>query len=127
MGKQSRRPNRRIRIRQSRSRTIPITPEVADALTEQVQHFKEKFGRDPQPDDPLFFDPDEDTPQMMNDEKIEKGLVESMMSAGLNPAIIHAYQKTGLLASEQNWDKLSAEEQAAWCAAIDEWEKLGKQ
>jgi hypothetical protein len=125
MGKQSRRPSRRTR--QSRSKFVAMTPELDEALKQQIQYFKEKFGRDPGPDDPLFFDPDEETPQMMTDEKIDKGIMETMMSVGINPAIVYAYQKTGILASEQNWDNLSSEEQAAWRNALDEWEKLGKQ
>jgi len=67
MGKQSRRLNRRAR--QPRSRTVEMTPEVADALRQQKQLFKEKFGREPGPDDPVLFDPDADAPQAMNGEK----------------------------------------------------------
>ena len=66
MGKQSRRLNRRAR--QPRSRTVEMTPEVTDALRQQKQLFREKFGREPDFDDPLFFDPDADTPQEMNGE-----------------------------------------------------------
>jgi hypothetical protein len=40
---------------------------------------------------------------------------------------IYAYQKTGLIATQDNWERLSPEDQAEWSAAISEWEKLGKQ
>jgi hypothetical protein len=38
-------------------------------LRQQKQLFKEKFGREPGPDDPVLFDPDADAPQAMNGEK----------------------------------------------------------
>lgn len=34
---------------------------VEQALEEQLRAFRAKFGRDPGPDDPLFFDPDAET------------------------------------------------------------------
>jgi hypothetical protein len=43
-------------------------PGTADSLVMQeafeanLQAFREKFGRDPGPDDPVFFDPDADEP-----------------------------------------------------------------
>jgi hypothetical protein len=32
------------------------------AMREQLVRFRQKFGRDPGPDDPVFFDPEKDTP-----------------------------------------------------------------
>jgi hypothetical protein len=89
MGKQSRRLSRRSRSEQ----TVPMTPEVEKAIEDQIQFFRDKFGREPGPDDPLFFDPDADTPQLINDEKILKGIIEAMVPAGLDPPFIYAYQK----------------------------------
>ena len=120
MGKQSRRLNRR-------TRNVSMTPELENELKEQLLRFKEKFGREPGPNDPLFFDPDEDTPQPMIEEKIRKGLIDGMVAAGLDPSFIYAHQKTGLIPTESNWDGLSPEDQAEWQEAITEWEKLGKQ
>jgi hypothetical protein len=37
---------------------VPMTPLVHQALLEQRNAFIEKFGREPGPDDPVFFDPD---------------------------------------------------------------------
>ena len=39
-------------------------PTAAEALQEQFRLFREKFGRDPKPDEPIFFDPDQDQPTM---------------------------------------------------------------
>jgi hypothetical protein len=123
MGKQTRRLSRRTRS----GRTVPMTPEVEKAIEDQMQFFRDKFGREPGPDDPLFFDPDADIPQLMTDEKIRKGIIDAMVAAGLDPSFIYAYQKTGLLPTEDNWDSLSPKDQAEWRAAIAEWGSLGKQ
>jgi len=125
MGKQSKRLNRRAR--QVQSRTVEMMPEVANALRQQKQLFKEKFGRQPDPDDPLFFDPEADTPQGMNDETIDKLTIDAMVKAGIDPSYIYAYKKTGLLVTTDNWEKLSPEDQAEWMAAISEAENLDPQ
>jgi hypothetical protein len=44
-------------------------PDVHSALLEQRAAFVEKFGREPGPNDPVFFDPDADTPQPFPCEK----------------------------------------------------------
>jgi len=52
------------------SRSISMTPEIEEDLNEQRKKFIEKFGREPCPDDPLFFDPDADTPQPYPEKKL---------------------------------------------------------
>jgi hypothetical protein len=104
-----------------------MTPEVEKAIEDQMQFFRDKYGREPGPDDPLFFDPDADTPQLIADEKIRKGIIDAMVAAGFDPSFIYANQKIGFLPTEDNWDSLSPKDQAEWRAAIAEWENLGKQ
>src|SRR5688500_13083409 len=44
------------------------TPEgrmLQEALQDNLRAFREKFGRDPGPDDPMFFDPDADDPRLL--------------------------------------------------------------
>jgi hypothetical protein len=66
---------RRIKHRKStRGRTVKLDPESMDMMQQQLQAFREKFGREPGPDDPIFFDPDADTPQPF---RLEKFLEES--------------------------------------------------
>lgn len=36
------------------------------------EHFREKFGRDPGPEDPVFFDPEADEPRPLSQEKIDQ-------------------------------------------------------
>ncbi len=37
-------------------KVVPVPDELAEALEEQKQRFIDKFGREPGPDDNLFFD-----------------------------------------------------------------------
>jgi hypothetical protein len=93
-----------------------------DMMQQQLQAFREKFGREPGPDDPIFFDPDADTPQPFRLEKFLEESIEAMVAAGIRPEIIYAHRKTGgLIVTEANQEKLSAEDIAEWEAAIDEY------
>lgn len=114
---------RRIKHRKStRGRTVKLDPESTDMMQQQLQAFREKFGREPGPDDPIFFDPDADTPQPFRLEKFLEESTEAMVAAGIRPEIIYAHRKTGgLIVTEENQEKLSAEDIAEWEAAIDEY------
>ncbi|MBW1856454.1 MAG: hypothetical protein JRJ00_17670 [Deltaproteobacteria bacterium] len=61
-----------------------MSPELEDAFQEQRKRFVEKFEREPTSDDPIFFDPDADTPQPYPQEKFEESLVETMRKAGMD-------------------------------------------
>jgi hypothetical protein len=97
-------------------KSVPMTDEVADVLAKQKQKFIEKFGREPGPDDPVFFD----APPV---EQVEFQMVQAMKKAGINPAIIHAFEKTGLLVTEENKHLISDKDLAEWDAAIHEYEE----
>jgi hypothetical protein len=114
---------RRIKHRKStRGRTVKLDPESMDMMQQQLQAFREKFGREPGPDDPIFFDPDADTPQPFRLEKFLEESTEAMVAAGIRPEIIYAHRKTGgLIVTDENQEKLSAEDIAEWEAAIDEY------
>jgi len=114
---------RRIKHRKStRGRTVKLDPESMDMMQQQLQAFREKFGREPGPEDPIFFDPDADTPQPFRLEKFLEESTEAMVAAGIRPEIIYAHRKTGgLIVTEENLEKLSAEDIAEWEAAIDEY------
>ena len=48
------------------------------------ESFKEKFGREAGPDDPLFFDPDCDVPTPLTVSKVKRDLIEAARKAGLD-------------------------------------------
>ena len=114
---------RKIKRRKSmRGRTIKLDPESMDMMHRQLQAFREKFGREAGPNDPVFFDPDADTPQPFPLEKYLEESTEAMVAAGIRPEIIYAHRKTcGLIVTEGNLEKLSAEDIAEWEAAIEEY------
>jgi len=95
--------------------STPISPEVADILQAQRQRFIDKHGREPGPDDPVFFD-------LPHPEHVEHMMVEDMKAAGIDPAIIYAFEKTGRLVTEQNQHLLPEIGLDEWQAAIEEYE-----
>ncbi|QNI30528.1 hypothetical protein H7849_15405 [Alloacidobacterium dinghuense] len=104
-----------------------MSPEVAQAMKKQLKAFRKKFHRDPGPGDPIFFDPDADTPQPFSEAKASE-IFDEMMNvakeANIRPALIYAMKKTGRIVTEQNRKLLSPEELAEWDAAIDEYKSM---
>jgi hypothetical protein len=101
-------------------KSIPMSQEMVGLLEEQRQRFIEKYGREPGPNDPVFCD-------MPHLEHVEHMTVEAMKQAGIDPAIIYAYEKTGRLVTENNQHLLSEADLSEWSAAIDEYHaKHGK-
>ena len=102
-------------------RSTPMTLELREALGQLRQEFVAKHGREPGPDDLLF-------PDLPHSEHLEAMMVEDMKAAGLDPAFIYAFEKTGLLVTQQNQHLIPDENLAAWDAAIEEYErKNGRQ
>jgi hypothetical protein len=60
-----------------------MTPRVHEALLEQRKAFIEKFGREPGPDDPVFFDPDEDAPTRIDPDRFSADLEKALRDAGI--------------------------------------------
>ena len=96
-------------------KSIPISDEMSDLLKEQKQKFIAKFGREPGPNDKIFFD-------MPHPEHMEHMTVEAMKKAGIDPALIYAYEKTGRLVTEDNQHLLSEADLDEWDDAIAEYE-----
>lgn len=136
MGRASRRrrehrqsgPIRRI-DRPDGSKVLQITDpalaaQVAEQFAAQSAAFRAKFGRDPGPHDPVFFDPDADSPRPIPAVKLEAVTVTAMEDAGVPPEFIYAYQQTGLIVTEENRHVLDAEDLAEWNDAIDRYLRL---
>jgi hypothetical protein len=60
-----------------------MTPRVA--LLEQRKAFIEKFGREPGPDDPVFFDLDKDIPTPIDPDRLDADLEKARREAGIRP------------------------------------------
>ena len=72
---------------------FPMTPRVHDALLEQRKAFIEKFGREPGPNDPVFFDPDKDVPTRIDAGRLDADLEKAIRDAGIDPAKAQAFRK----------------------------------
>jgi hypothetical protein len=107
-----------------RPRTIPLSQESRAALQSQLGRFREKFGREPGPDDPIFFDPNADTPQPIDEAVINEEMVKAMNAAGIRPSLIYAWNKTGLLVTEENRHLIPEADLEEWQAAIEEYGRL---
>jgi hypothetical protein len=115
--------------RRGKRKQIPMSDELAQAMKQQLKLFREKFGREPGPDDPIFFDPDADTPTAMPAEKLDAGWNEVLKKAGelgMDPAVIYAMRKTGRMVTEQNMQYLEPEELQEWEGAVEEYHHLVK-
>ena len=99
---------------------MPLRQETTAAFKQQRQAFRRKFGRDPNPEDPVFFDPDADTPQPMDMDVARRQIAEVMAKTGADPAVIYAFVKTGLIVTGANQDQLSLADRGDWEAAIRE-------
>ena len=95
-------------------KSVPLSEEMSEILEEQKQKFIEKYGREPGPNDKLFFD-------MPPLEHVEHFMVEGMKQAGIDPAIIYAFEETGLLVTEANENLITETERAKWEAAVLEY------
>src|SRR4051812_39019040 len=93
-----------------------MTPDVREALEQLRQAFVAKQGREPGPGDLLF-------PDLPHPEHLEARMVEDLKAAGLDPAFIYAFEKTGLLVTEQNQHLIPEKDLAEWDAAIEEYER----
>ena len=96
-------------------KSLPMSDGLAEIIEEQKRKFQEEHGRELGPNDMLFFD----APPL---EHVEHFMVEAMKKAGLDAAIIYAFEKTGLLVTEENQHLLPEKDLAEWEAALEEYE-----
>ncbi len=98
-------------------------PKKVDPIEEMRQAFITKFGREPGPNDPLFFDPDADEPRPLDPAQLQSELVAAMRESGVHEAVIHAFKKTGLIVSGENVSMFSPSDLAEYEAAINEYSR----
>jgi hypothetical protein len=87
-----------------------LNDEVTAALDEQKRRFREKFGRDAGAEDPIFFDPDADTPQPISKAGLDEmtgQILSTAGKAGVRPELIYAMRKTGKIVTESNQQLLT--------------------
>ncbi len=102
---------------------IYLSAEGQQLIERQLEAFRKKFGRYPGPDDPVFFDPDEDKPVPLSDEEYERAVVAAMPQVGLDPAVIYAFKRTDRMVTDGNKHLLSKKELRQWNDAIEEYHR----
>jgi hypothetical protein len=86
-------PKRRGRKKKPPRGVVPMTPRVHAALLEQRKAFIDKFGREPGPDDPVFFDPDKDVPTSIDPARFDADLDKAIRDAGIDPEKADPFRK----------------------------------
>jgi hypothetical protein len=107
-------------------RRLLLNAESKALLLKQFEAFRLKFGRDPAKGDPIFFDPDSDTPELIPDPE-EAASFEEIATAlediEASPAIIYAFRKTRRLVTEGTERYLTVAQREEWDKAILEYER----
>lgn len=107
--------------------TLPDDPEVTERMREtlaaQNAAFRERFGREPGPEDPLFWDPDApgDEPTPVGDDYLAKAamqLAEAAVEAGIDPALVLPMRDLGYMVTEATEHTFSLAEVDAYEAAV---------
>jgi hypothetical protein len=66
--------------------------ETAAALLEvlrlRFERFRQRFGRDPEADEPLLFDPDLDRPVITSDEQSRMQVTTAALAAQVDPTAV---------------------------------------
>jgi hypothetical protein len=101
----------------------PLGAKFRDTFEGRITAFRAKFGRDPGPDDPLFFDPNADEPAPLSEDTLNTaidGMIANADQAGLDPAYLKAWRELGYLITDENQHLFSAAEVLAF---LDTWER----
>lgn len=94
---------------------IPISDEMMEILDEQKRKFRDVYGRDPGPNDKVFFD----APPY---ELIEHGIVQAMQEVGFDPSKVNAFIETGLIPSELNINRIPKADLDKWSEIVQRYE-----
>src|SRR5215470_13042380 len=102
---------RRKKQRRRRHRAVKMSEEMYQGLARQFE----------------VFQPDGDIPKMFSEEVIHRELTSAAVKAGIDPAIIYAINKTGMILVGGKEDHWSEKDLAEWEAAIEEYSALGSE
>jgi hypothetical protein len=89
--------------------------ELIDLWQQQRESYLRVYDHDSSHAEAMFPDPP-------HPEHLEHLIVEAMRRADVDPAMIYAFEQTGVLVTEFNQHTLADEELLAWQDAIDEYE-----
>jgi hypothetical protein len=100
----------------------PLDNYLREMMEHQAERSRTKFGRDPGPEDPIFFDPDADEPRPFDPDTATREITEELRhagtEAGIDPALIEAWCDLGYVITEDTRHLFSASDIAAWNEAV---------
>lgn len=99
-------------------------PFIDAILEEQFRTFRKEFGREPGEGDPVFFDPEKDTPTFFSDEDMNEAFMFLLKDAP--PNIVYAYKKTGRILLDDLRHQYPPDAIAEFGAPIAEYFELEK-
>ena len=105
---------------------IALNRETAEIIAEQKKLFRKRFGREPGPDDPLFFEPRVAVPQFLSNastDEVWKSLLQAAGDSGIDPAVVYAMNKTGRIVTETSLKFLTDSDLQEWSDAVDEYNR----
>jgi hypothetical protein len=76
------------RRQRKKGRIVPMSSRAAEIARQQIEAFPQKFGRDPGPGDPLFFDHDKDVPTPLNLNQIDDEVVRALRKVGCRTTLV---------------------------------------
>jgi hypothetical protein len=96
--------------------------QFREMMEGQARRFRGKFGRDPRPEDPIFFDPDADELRPLDLDRVTREMTDALREAGrqtgVDPALVEAWCELGYVVTEDNRHLFSVADVAAWEAAV---------
>lgn len=108
----------------------PLPREIQRTVEELRLRFREKFGRNPGPNDPLFFDPQAKEPIPISRQGLNEmwqHLATRLLQAGtITSQVAYAMKKTGLLVSDATAHLMTDTERKAWQAALNEYTRQAR-
>lgn len=94
--------------------------QMADVLRRRRALFVETFGREPGPEDPLFFDAEASEPRPLEELDFDWDMIfEAFDATGIDPAYAEAWRELGYLVTEMNRHTFTAHEVEAWDEAVE--------
>lgn len=106
---------------------------ISKLLEVQREKFIKTFGREPGPDDPVFFNEQPDntsgSPEPFSSELYDKMMIQLIESIGDKDdyeAFLYAYKKTGRIVTKNNQKYLTDAELKEWDDAIKEYHRLSE-
>lgn len=98
---------------------VPMSKETSELLAQHRANVEKKLGRPVRPDDPVF-------PELeaLSEADLKKQMIADFQKAGIRPALIYAFEKTGLMVTATNKNLIPDIDLAAWDAAVEEYYDL---